>query len=54
MKKAFQYMTRNWSEYERPPHPLIELIPPFFIEVMAYLLGLSLVYHAGEYLLSLF
>jgi hypothetical protein len=33
-------------------HPLMKILPPFFYELLAYLIGLALLYQLGAYLWS--
>jgi len=54
LKKVIAYIFRSWEdEPERAPHPRLKLLPPFFWELLSYLIALALLYRLGAYLWSL-
>jgi hypothetical protein len=53
LKKAVAYIFRSWEDEGSPPHPLLRLIPPFFFQLLSYLIGLAILYKTGLYLWSI-
>lgn len=52
LKKLLSYILRSWEdEPGAPTHPLIKILPPFILELLAYLLALSIVIKLLQYLL---
>ena len=52
LKKIVAYIFRNWEDEPGYTHPQIKSIPPFFFELIAYLIGLAILYQIGVYLWS--
>jgi hypothetical protein len=52
MNKIVKYIFRKWDKNNRPPHPLIGLIPPILFEVSGYLIGLVLLLELIKWPLS--
>lgn len=38
LKKLFKYITRQWDETNQPKNPIFKIFPPFFYELLAYLI----------------
>jgi hypothetical protein len=53
LKKIIAYIFRSWENEPTLPHPGLKIIPPFFLELLAYLIGLSILYQIGAYLWSI-
>jgi len=53
LKKIVAYIFRSWEDDPNPPHPQKRFIPPFFFELLAYLIGLAILYQIGAYLWSI-
>jgi len=53
IKKIVAYIFRGWDNEPAPPHPRLRILPPFFFEVIAYLIGLAILYQIGVYLWSI-
>jgi hypothetical protein len=53
LKKAVAYIFRGWDEEPGYTHPGLKIFPPFLLELLAYLIGLSILYRIGAYLWSL-
>ena len=53
IKKIGAYIFRSWDREERYTHPGLKILPPFFLELISYLIGLSIIYQIGAYLWSL-
>lgn len=53
MKRTIiDYVTRNWDdEPNKPPHPLIKILPPFVWELLSYILGLAILFQLFDYYL---
>jgi hypothetical protein len=47
-KKIVAYIFRSWEDEPEPTHPRLRILPPFLLELLAYLIG-SL-YQVGPYL----
>lgn len=59
MNKAWQYITRSWDdELKRNPeqriHPRMRLLPPICIDVLGFGFVLSIIYHVGAWIITLF
>ena len=52
-KKIVAYIFRSWEDETGYTHPLLKILPPFFFELLAYLIGLAILYHIGAYLWSI-
>jgi hypothetical protein len=53
LKKIEAYIFRSWEDEPGYTHPLLKILPPFFLELLAYLIGLSILYQIGYYLWSI-
>jgi len=47
------YIFRSWEDEPEPTHPRLKILPPFFFELLAYLIGLFILYQIGVYLWSI-
>lgn len=36
--KIIKYITRSWDENNQPKNPIFTILPPFFYELLAYLI----------------
>lgn len=52
LQRILRYIGRGWDEYERPPHPLQRLLPPFFWDVFSFLVAWGIIYQIVLYLLQ--
>jgi hypothetical protein len=50
LKKIVAYIFRSWED--KPTHSLINILSPFFYELIAYLISLAILYQIGAYLWS--
>jgi len=50
LKKIVAYIFRSWDEEPGYTDPRLKILPPFFFELIAYLIGLSILYQIGLYL----
>jgi len=50
LKKIAAYIFRSWEDEPGYIHPRLKLLPPFFYELLAYLIGLVILYRIGVYL----
>jgi len=54
MRKIVAYILRRWDqERTQPLHPGLKILPPFFYEILGYLLAIAILYQIGLYLFSL-
>ena len=53
LKKIKNYIFRSWEDEPGYTHPRLKILPPFFLELLAYLIGLSILYQIGAYLWSI-
>jgi len=54
LKKVVAYIFRSWEdETSPPPHPRMKIISPFMLEVILYLIVLSILSRVGVYLWNL-
>jgi hypothetical protein len=53
LKKIGAYIFRSWEDEPSYTHPGLKILPPIFYELIAYLIGLSILYKLGAYLWSL-
>jgi hypothetical protein len=53
LKKLRAYIFRTWKDEPDYSHPGLKILPPFFYEVLYYLLALAIFYQVGAYLWSL-
>jgi hypothetical protein len=52
-KKIVAYIFRSWEDEPGYTHPRLRILPPFLLELLAYLIGVAILYHTGAYLWSL-
>jgi hypothetical protein len=50
LKNIVDYIFRSWEDEPGYTHPRLKILPPFFFEIIAYLIGLSILYQIGAYL----
>jgi hypothetical protein len=50
LKKIVAYIFRSWEDEPEPTHPRLKILPPFLLELLSYLIGLSILYQIGAYL----
>jgi len=50
LKKIFAYIFRSWEDEPGYTHPRLKILPPFFLELLAYLIGLAILYQIVVYL----
>ena len=50
LKEIGAYIFRRWEERPGYPHPGLRILPPFLLEALAYLIGLSTLYLVRAYL----
>jgi hypothetical protein len=53
LKKIVVYIFRSWEDEPNYPHPQIRFIPPFFFELITYLIALAILYKISLYLWSI-
>jgi len=53
LKKIVAYIFRSWEDEPGYPHPRLKILPPFFFELIAYLIALAILYQIGAYLWSI-
>jgi len=53
LKKIVAYIFRSWENEPGYTHPRLKILPPFFFELIAYLIGLAILYWIGSYLWSI-
>jgi len=53
LKNIVAYIFRSWEDEPNYPHPKMRLIPPFFFELIAYLIALAILYKIILYLWSI-
>jgi len=49
-KKIVAYIFRSWEDEPGYTHPRLRILPPFLLELLAYLIGLSILYQIVVYL----
>jgi len=54
VKKIVKHIFRGWDKEDYNTHPGLKILPPFFFELIGYLIGLSILYQVGAYLWDLF
>jgi hypothetical protein len=52
-KKLLAYIFRSWEDEPGYTHPRLRIFPPFLLELLAYLIALSILYQGGAYLWSI-
>jgi len=52
LKKIVAYIFRSWDDEPDYTHPRLKILPPFFFELIAYLIALAILYKIGLYLWS--
>jgi hypothetical protein len=50
LKKIVAYIFRNWEDEPGYTFLRLKILPPFFLELLAYLIGLSILYQIVAYL----
>jgi hypothetical protein len=53
LKKIVAYIFRSWEDEQKYIHSSLRILPPFLLELLAYLIGLSILYQIVVYLWSL-
>jgi hypothetical protein len=53
LKKIIAYIFRSWDDGSGYTHPRLKKLPPFLLEILAYLIGLAILYQVGVYLWSI-
>jgi len=53
IKKIVAYIFRSWDDEPGYTYPRLKILPPFLFELLAYLIGLSILYQVGAYLWSI-
>jgi len=53
LKKIGAYLFRGWENEPGFTHPRLKILPPFLLELLAYLTGLAILYQIGAYLFSI-
>jgi len=54
IKKVASYIFRNWDDEQCYTHAGLRLLPPFFYELLSYVIALVLLYHLGVNPITLF
>jgi len=49
-KKIVAYIFRSWEDEPGYTHPRLRILPPFLLELLAYLIGLAILYQIVVYL----
>jgi hypothetical protein len=52
LKKIVAYIFRSWEDEPGYTDPRLKIIPPFFFEIIAYLIALAILYKISLYLWS--
>jgi len=53
LKNIVAYISRSWEDEPNQIDRRLKLFPPFFLELLSYLIALSILYQIGAYLWSL-
>lgn len=53
LQRIFQHIGRSWDNEEQPPHPLQRLLPPFWWDILSYMVAGAILYQIVLYLLTL-
>lgn len=53
LKKILAYIFRSWEDEPGSTHPRLRILPPFLLELLAYLIGLAILYQVVVYLWSI-
>jgi hypothetical protein len=53
LSKIIAYIFRGWEDEPKYTHPLLKLFAPFILELIAYLIGLSILYQISLNLFKL-
>ena len=53
LKKIVAYIFRSWEDEPGYTYPLLKILPPFFFELLAYLIGLAILYQIGAFFWSI-
>jgi len=51
-KNLLNYILRSWDKEERYTHPQLKTLPPFFYELIVYLVAIAILYKLVLYLFS--
>jgi len=49
LKKIVAYIFRSWEDEPGYTHPRLKILPPFFFELLAYLIVLAILYLNESY-----
>jgi hypothetical protein len=52
-KKLINHIFRSWEDEPGYTHPRLKILPPFFFELIFYLITLAILYQIGAYLWSI-
>jgi hypothetical protein len=50
LKKILAYIFRSWEGEGDKPHPKLQILPPFLLELLSYSILISILYYLGVYL----
>jgi len=53
INKLLKHIFRSWEDEPGYTHPRLKILPPFLLELLAYLIGLAILYQIGAYLWKL-
>jgi hypothetical protein len=53
LKKIVAHIFRSWEDEPANTHPRLKILPPFFLELISYLMALAILYQIGAYLWSI-
>jgi len=53
VKKIVKHIFRGWDKEDYNTHPALKILPPFFLELLAYFIALGLLIQIGLYLWSI-
>jgi hypothetical protein len=53
INKLLKHIFRGWEDEPGYTHPRLKILPPFLLELLAYLIGLAILYQIGAYLWSI-
>jgi hypothetical protein len=53
LKKIVAYIFRSWEDEPELYSSTPKILPPFLLELLAYLIGLAILYQIGVYLWSI-
>jgi hypothetical protein len=52
LKRIVAHISRGWDKEPGYTHPQAKFMPPFFYELIYYIIALVILYKLGDYLLS--